>query len=57
MSSEDFSWYLAKYPGVFCHIGGGDSAPLHSDRFDFDDNLLPVGIRYFCLAALKLLAK
>ena len=20
MSSEDFSWYLAKYPGVFCHI-------------------------------------
>lgn len=57
MSSEDFSWYLAKYPGVFCHIGGGDSAPLHSDRFDFDDNLLPVGIRYFCLAALKLLTK
>ena len=54
MSSEDFSWYLSRYPGVFCHIGSGESTPLHSPHFDFDDELLPVGIRYFCLTAMKL---
>lgn len=54
MSSEDFSWYLQKYRGVFCHIGAGELQPLHSSRFDFDDRLLSAGIRYFCLTALKL---
>ena len=54
MSSEDFSWYLRKYRGVFCHIGAGDWHPLHSSGYDFDDRLLAVGIRYFCLTALKL---
>ena len=52
MSSEDFAWYLQKYPGVFCHLGSGDSTPLHSNAYDFDDALLPFGIRYFCLMAL-----
>lgn len=52
MSSEDFSWYLQRYPGIFCHLGAGSSAPLHSPQFDFDDKLLPVGICYFCLLAL-----
>ena len=54
MSSEDFSWYLQKYRGVFCHIGSGNSAPLHSPQFDFNDDLLEVGIRYFCLLAFRL---
>lgn len=52
-SSEDFAWYLEKYHGVFCHLGSGDSAPLHSAGFDFDDRLLSKGIRYFCLCALN----
>ncbi len=52
MVSEDFAWYLQKYPGVFCHIGSGDSARLHSPEFDFQDDLLAVGIRYFSLLAL-----
>ena len=54
MSSEDFSWYLQKYHGVFCHIGSGESAQLHSQQFDFNDDLLPIGIRYFCLLAFEL---
>lgn len=53
MSSEDFSWYLDRYPGIFCHIGSGKSAPLHSPQFDFDDELLAVGIRFFCVLALR----
>lgn len=52
MIAEDFSWYLQKYPGIFCHLGAGNSSPLHSNRYDFDDGLLEYGIRYFCLMAL-----
>ncbi len=55
MSSEDFSWYLQKYHGVFCHIGSGGSAQLHSQQFDFNDDLLAVGIRYFVLLAFRIL--
>ena len=58
MSSEDFSFYLQKYPGVFVHLGSGDdSAALHSAGFDFDDHLLETGIRYFCTLALELFAE
>ena len=52
MIGEDFSWYLQKYRGIFCHLGAGNSCPLHSNRYDFDDELLAYGIRYFCLMAL-----
>ena len=52
MIGEDFSWYLKKYPGIFCHLGAGNSTPLHSNNYDFDDNLLAYGIRYFCVMAL-----
>lgn len=55
MSSEDFSFYLQKYDGVFCHLGAGtQSAPLHSDRFDFDDSLLEKGVTFFTGLALSL---
>lgn len=53
MSSEDFSWYLQKYPGIFCHLGAVNSKALHSNKYDFDDNLLEYGIRYFCIMALN----
>ena len=52
MIGEDFSWYLQKYRGIFCHLGAGNSCPLHSNCYDFDDELLAYGIRYFCLMAL-----
>ena len=57
MSSEDFSFYLQKYPGIFAHLGSGESAKLHSSGFDFDDTLLEKGIRYFCTLALELFAE
>ena len=56
MSSEDFSFYLQDHPGIFAHLGSGDSAALHSSGFDFDDKLLVAGIRYFCTLALELFA-
>jgi amidohydrolase len=47
MGSEDFALYLSKVPeGAFIRIGvtpqeRPEPAPLHSDRFDYDDNALP----------------
>ena len=53
MSSEDFAFYLQKYDGVFCHLGTGDkTANLHTDKFDFDDEVLERGIRFFVGLAL-----
>jgi hippurate hydrolase len=54
MSSEDFAWYLQSHRGVFSFLGAGNSPPLHSSGYDFDDRLLETGIRFFALMALNL---
>jgi amidohydrolase len=46
--SEDFSYYLASYPGAFFGIGAGiEQQPLHSPLYDFPDTLLPIGISLY----------
>jgi amidohydrolase len=52
MGGEDFSYYLEKVAGCFFLVGvaaEGEEAcpPLHSDRFDFADEALRVGMRMF----------
>ena len=47
MFSEDFSFMLEKVPGAYVLIGNGDSAPLHSSSFDFNDELLEPGALFF----------
>ena len=49
--SEDFAYYGSVVPSVFFYLGLGESAPLHSDHFDFDDAILSVGVETY----LKLL--
>lgn len=47
MASEDFSFMLMNCPGAYIWLGNGtDSAPLHSPFYDFNDNLLPIGVQY-----------
>ena len=46
---EDFSFFLRERPGVFYHLGCGNSsrgltAPLHSARFDIDEACLSLGV-------------
>ena len=57
MSSEDFSFYLEKIPGVFFRLGAGENAPsLHNPGFLPPDPVIPSGIRAmtaFALEALK----
>ena len=44
MGSEDFSAMLEARPGAYINIGNGeDSAPLHNDRYDFNDAAIPLG--------------
>ena len=52
MISEDFGRFLQTIPGAFVFIGNGDGAspgavPLHNARYDFNDQILPIGARYF----------
>lgn len=42
MGAEDFSFYLQEVPGCFFFVGNGDSAYLHNEHYDFNDNILPV---------------
>ncbi|MET0430815.1 MAG: M20 aminoacylase family protein [Microvirga sp.] len=40
MASEDFAYLLEARPGSYLFVGNGDSAPLHSPQYDFDDAIL-----------------
>jgi hippurate hydrolase len=48
MGGEDFSFMLQRVPGAYIRIGqgapqGGGPHPLHHSRYDFNDQILPLG--------------
>ena len=50
--AEDFSFYMQEVPGFFFHLGTGNeekgfTAPLHNNRFDFNERVLGVGVAAF----------
>jgi amidohydrolase len=52
MGGEDFAYYAEQVPACFFFVGlvpaGQDVAPpLHSDRFDFNDDALPACLKMF----------
>lgn len=53
MASDDFSYYLQKVPGLYLFLGTGNKKPLHSNTFDFDEEVLEVGVKAY-LQLLKL---
>ncbi|MBR2372606.1 MAG: amidohydrolase, partial [Lentisphaeria bacterium] len=56
MSSEDFSFYLDRIPGVFFHLGAGVDAPsLHNSAFLPPDAVIENGIRVISAFALECL--
>ncbi len=56
MGGEDFAFYMEKIPGCYVRLGarapGQDGFPAHSSRFEFDEDILPIGARYFYEVAL-----
>lgn len=50
--SEDFGWYLKKFPGMFFGIGSGENAPgLHTADYEFDDGLIEPAVDAFMALA------
>jgi amidohydrolase len=52
MISEDFGAFLKVVPGAFVFLGNGaegapGSTPLHNGSYDFNDEVLATGARYF----------
>ncbi len=50
MTAEDFAFMLEKKPGCYVWLGNGSSAQgknLHSPKYDFNDDILPIGISYW----------
>ena len=48
MGAEDFAVMLKHCPGAFMFLGGGvGRAAVHTPAFDFNDEMLPIGIAYW----------
>lgn len=47
MGAEDFSYMLEKRPGAIIWLGNGDSAGLHNPAYDFNDDAIIHGVRYW----------
>ncbi len=49
--SEDFAHFAAAVPGCFLLLGNGETGangqPLHSNDYDFNDDLLPIGAEFW----------
>ena len=57
--SEDFAHFSNVVPGCFFLLGNGQtgcaSSPLHSSFYDFNDELLPIGIKIWSRLVRKIL--
>ncbi|MCG8457369.1 MAG: M20/M25/M40 family metallo-hydrolase [Holophagales bacterium] len=55
MGGEDFGYYLEKVPGCYIRIGPAfsdrENFPVHSSRFDFNEEALEVGAAYLARVA------
>ena len=47
MGGEDFAYMLQARPGAYIFLGNGDSSELHTDTYDFNDDVIPAGVSYW----------
>jgi amidohydrolase len=47
MGGEDFSYMLEARPGAFIFVGNGDTAGLHNQSYNFNDDIIPLGTSYW----------
>lgn len=60
MGGEDFSYMLNAKQGSYIMLGGGgapDTPQLHHPRYDFNDDILPIGASYWATLAEQFLAR
>jgi amidohydrolase len=55
MGAEDFSFMLEKKPGAYLRIGqsGEDGCFLHNTKYDFNDEILPLGASLYASLATQ----
>ncbi len=59
MGGEDFAFMLEAKPGCYLWIGNGAGEGghmLHSGRYDFNDDILPIGVAFWTTLARRILA-
>jgi hippurate hydrolase len=59
MGAEDFAFMLEQKPGCYIFIGNGPAdggRVLHNPRYDFNDELLPIGASYWARLVETVLA-
>lgn len=47
MGAEDFAFMLEARPGAYLFLGQGEGASLHHPKYDFNDEIAPVGASFF----------
>ncbi len=47
MGAEDFSYMLQARPGAYLFLGQGEGAGLHHPKYNFNDEIAPVGASFF----------
>lgn len=47
MGAEDFAYMLEARPGAYLFLGQGPGAGLHHPKYDFNDEIAPVGASFF----------
>ncbi len=47
MGGEDFAFMLNARPGSFIFLGNGDTAPVHHPKYNFNDEIIPIGCSYW----------
>ncbi|MGD9871564.1 MAG: M20 aminoacylase family protein [Thauera sp.] len=58
MGAEDFAYFLQEKPGAYIWIGNGPGeggCMLHNPRYDFNDEVMPAGVAYWCALVQRLL--
>jgi amidohydrolase len=59
MGGEDMSYYLQRAKGCYFFLGVGrpGGTPLHHAKFDFNEDVLLLGVETYCRVALDLLSR
>ena len=58
LGCEDFAYMIRAVGGAYTWLGAGTPGPgagLHGDRYDFNDELVPIGLRYWVSLARQAL--
>ncbi len=60
MGAEDFAYFLQEKPGAYVWIGNGPGeggCMLHNPNYDFNDDVMPAGVAYWCALVQRLLGE